>query len=180
MSQDGLLNGAPVELLARERDKVRVEIQSRAWNDRLQSYVSVLDGDKVDAALLLMPWYGFEKADSERMQRTCERILVELGAGNALLYRYKRQPPEGAFGICSFWAVEYLALGGGSLDQARRQFEDALRYQNDLGLFSEEISPDSGDDLGNFPQAFTHVGVISAALTIQQQANRKVAFPGAA
>jgi GH15 family glucan-1,4-alpha-glucosidase len=73
-----------------------------------------------------------------------------------------------------------MALGGGSLDQARRQFEDALRYQNDLGLFSEEISPDSGDDLGNFPQAFTHVGVISAALTIQQQANRKVAFPGAA
>src|SRR5207253_7792240 len=145
MSRDGFLSGAPVERFARERDNLRDEIRSRAWNEQLQSYVSILDGDELDASLLLIPWYGFEPADSDRMQRTYARIRSDLGANGGLLYRYKRQPPEGAFGICGFWAAEYLALGGGTLAQAAKQFEQALRFQNDLGLFSEEISPDSGE-----------------------------------
>lgn len=173
MSRDGILSDAPVERFAQERDNIRDEIRSHAWNERLQSYVTILDGDEVDASLLLIPWYGFEPADSDRMQRTYARIRADLGANGGLLYRYKRQPPEGAFGICSFWAAEYLALGGGTLAQAAQQFGDALRCQNDVGLFSEEISPDSGDALGNFPQAFTHLGLIGAALTLQQAASRK-------
>jgi GH15 family glucan-1,4-alpha-glucosidase len=86
-----------------------------------------------------------------------------------MLYRYARQPAEGAFGICGFWAVEYLALGGGSLREAHGLFERLLSYGNDLGLFSEETDPATGDALGNFPQAFTHVGLISAALTIEEK-----------
>jgi GH15 family glucan-1,4-alpha-glucosidase len=71
--------------------------------------------------------------------------------------------------MCSFWAAEYLALGGGSLDEARQLFDRLLKYKNDLGLYGEEIDADTGAALGNFPQAFTHVGLISAALSIQQR-----------
>jgi GH15 family glucan-1,4-alpha-glucosidase len=172
MSQDGLLTDAPVERFAEARDKARRDIHTRGWSEQMQSYVSVFDGNRLDAALLLIPWYGFERADSERMRKTHARIRAELGAGDALLYRYKRQPPEGAFGVCSFWEIEYLALGGGTLEQAEEGFKQVMRYQSDLGLFSEEISPGTGDALGNFPQAFTHLGVINAALALERAAGR--------
>jgi GH15 family glucan-1,4-alpha-glucosidase len=135
--------------------------------------VSTLDGDSLDAALLRIPWYGFEEADCERMKSTYRRIREELGAGDGLLYRYHREPPEGAFGICGFWAVEHLALGGGSLEDAHALFVRLLRYASDLGLFAEEIDPATGAALGNFPQAFTHVGLISAALTLEEQERGK-------
>jgi GH15 family glucan-1,4-alpha-glucosidase len=169
MDEKGLINGAPREWFTRERERIRQQIEQRAWNHDLQSYASVLDGDKVDATLLRIPWYGLEEAGSERMQRTHRRVRQRLGAGDSLLFRYEREPKEGAFGICGFWEVEYLALGGGTLKQAHQQFESLLRYGNDLGLFSEETDPSTGDALGNFPQAFTHVGLISAALTIEEK-----------
>ena len=172
MAECGILSDAPVRIFARERERIKEEIHARAWNPHLQSYVSELDGDKVDATLLLIPWYGFEPADSDRMRRTYLRVRRELGAGDGLLYRYKRTPPEGAFGICSFWELEYLALDGNTLKQAHHQFETAMKYQNDLGLSSEEINPETGDALGNFPQAYTHLGVISAALALQEQSHR--------
>ena len=84
---------------------------------------------------------------------------------------------EGAFGICGFWAVEYLALGGGSLDEARAAFEQLLEHRNDLGLCAEEVDPDSGAQLGNFPQGFTHVGLISAALAVEERAARERRAP---
>jgi GH15 family glucan-1,4-alpha-glucosidase len=107
------------------------------------------------------------------MKTTYRRIREDLGAGDGLLYRYHREPPEGAFGICGFWGVEHLALGGGTLDEAHRLLDRLLRYANDLGLFSEEIDPATGAALGNFPQAFTHIGLISAALTLQEQERGK-------
>lgn len=169
LEEKGLLKGAPRELFAREQERIGVQIRRRAWNENLQSYVSVLDGNELDASLLRIPWYGFERADSERMKSTYRRVRERLGAGDGLLYRYKRQPPESAFGICGFWAAEYLALGGGTLEQAHDCFQQLLKYQNDLGLFGEEIEPSSGDALGNFPQAFTHVGLISTALSLQER-----------
>src|SRR5207302_11179894 len=75
---------------------------------------------------------------------------------------------EGAFGICSFWASEYLALGGGTLEEAEDHFQQLLDYSNDVGLYGEEIDTDTGAALGNFPQAFTHVGLINAALTLAE------------
>jgi GH15 family glucan-1,4-alpha-glucosidase len=85
------------------------------------------------------------------------------------MFRYECQPREGAFGICGFWGVEYLALGGGTLQEAHRQFSSLLKFGNDLGLFAEEVDPASGKPLGNFPQAFTHIGLISAALTLEEK-----------
>jgi GH15 family glucan-1,4-alpha-glucosidase len=167
------LAGMPRDLFLRERERIRKQIEVRAWNDRLQTYVGVLDGDSADATLLRIPWCGFENADTERMRKTFRTVEQHLGAGGGLLYRYDRQPAEGAFGICGFWAVEYLALGGGTLEQAHQRMESLLKYGNDLGLFAEEVDPCSGNALGNFPQAFTHVGLISAALTVEEKERGK-------
>ena len=169
LHQRGLLEKAPVEDYRRNSEAIRKQIEQRAWNAKLNSYVSTLDGDQLDASLLLMSWYGFEKAGSPRMQGTHQAIRENLGAGDGLLYRYRTNPPEGAFAICCFWEAEYLALGGASLEEARQRFETLLGYANDLGLYAEEIDPESGSALGNFPQAFTHIGLIGAALSISER-----------
>jgi GH15 family glucan-1,4-alpha-glucosidase len=169
MHKAGVQKKLPVERFTRERDRIRSQIEAQAWNSELDSYVSILKGDSVDATLLRIPWYGFAKADTPRMKSTYRRVRSELGAGGSLMYRYPREPQEGAFGICGFWGAEYLAIGGGTLQEAHSCFEHLLQYRNELGLFSEEIDPVTGDALGNFPQAFTHVGLISAALSIDER-----------
>ncbi len=167
----GHLPEAPVSDFQRNREAIRREVEERAWNRTLESYTARLDGDDLDASLLLLAWYGFEKASSPRMQRTYARIREHLGARGGLLFRYRTEesPGEGAFGICSFWGAEYLALGGGSAKEAQEVFERLLGFANDLGLFAEEIDPATGNALGNFPQAFTHVGLINAALSLAKR-----------
>jgi len=171
LAAGGHLPGAPVEELSRNRALIRTEIEERGWNDVLGSYVSRLDGHELDASSLLLAWYGFEDASSERMRRTYARIRERLGARDGLLYRYRsgESPGEGAFGICSFWGVEFLALGGGGAEEARDVFERMVSFGNDVGLFAEEIDPATGDALGNFPQAFTHVGLINAAISLARR-----------
>lgn len=167
----GHLPEAPVSDFQKNRDAIRREVEERAWNPRLESYAARLDTDELDASLLLLPWYGFDKASSYRVRQTYARIRERLGAGAGLLYRYRtgESPGEGAFGICSFWGAEYLALGGGTAAEAQEVFERLIGYANDLGLFAEEIDPETGDALGNFPQAFTHVGLINAALSLAKR-----------
>jgi GH15 family glucan-1,4-alpha-glucosidase len=161
----------PLSRFAAERDAIRETVERRSWNPILQTYTSVFDGDDVDANLLLLGRYGFADPGSDRMQSTMRRIGDRLGA-DGLIYRYPRErdnlpPGEGAFGICSFWMVSCQALAG-DIDGATRRFEDLLGYANDLGLYAEEIEPETHKALGNFPQAFTHVGLIDAALTLQK------------
>ena len=181
---------APTAKFEANREAIRRQVEARAWNPVLQSYVAELDGDQTDATLLLLAWYGFEPAGSERMRGTYRRIRERLGAGHAsgLLYRYRSQSlpedagqpdsaGEGAFGICSFWGVEYLALGGGTVEEARELFERLCGYANDVGLFAEEIDPGSGAALGNFPQAFTHVGLINAALSLARRLAGEAPMP---
>jgi len=169
MHEKGILSGVPCAQFLHERERIREQIQNHAWNHELQSYANVLDGDGVDATLLRIPWYGFEEAGSERMKSTYKRVRKLLDAGRGLMFRYECQPREGAFGICGFWRVEYLALGEGTLEEAHQQFDSLLKFGNDLGLFGEEVDPASGSALGNFPQAFTHIGLISAALTLEEK-----------
>jgi GH15 family glucan-1,4-alpha-glucosidase len=173
LNEKGVIEEMPRDWFTRERDRIRVQIESRAWNETVQSYVSVLDGDQMDATLLRLAWYGFEYPDSTRMRNTYSRVSEQLGAGNSLFYRYKRQPPEGAFGLCGFWAVEHLALCEGTLQQAQDAFQQILTYRNDVGLYAEETDPLEAEALGNFPQGFTHVGLISAALTLAERERRK-------
>ena len=175
LHEEGQLRHVPVELFGKNRALIREDIERRAWNPRLQSYVAELDGDELDASTLLLVWYGFEPAASERMRLTYERIRERLGAQNGLLYRNRStpSPEEGAFGICSFWGAECLARGGGSVEQASSVFEALCGYANGVGLFAEEIDPMTGAALGNFPQAFTHVGLINAALSLSERLERE-------
>ncbi|MCA1665598.1 MAG: glycoside hydrolase family 15 protein, partial [Myxococcales bacterium] len=170
LGERGALTLPRLDELRRTRDDIRRDIETRAWNDELHSYVATLDGDDIDATLLLLAWYGFVDAKSPRMRATWRRVHDELGV-DGLLYRYDNglSPGEGAFGICSFWGAEYLALGGGSPEEAERTMADIVARGNDVGLFSEEIDPWTGDALGNFPQAFTHVGLINAAITLARR-----------
>ena len=163
------LREVPIERYKKESNLIRRQIEERAWNENMQSYVSVLDGQELDASLLLLSWYGFAEAGSPRMRSTYQAIRQQLGTSNGLLFRYRREIPEGTFALCSFWEAEYLALGGGSVEDARQRFADLIKYENDLGLYGEEIDPTTGAALGNFPQAFTHVGLIGAALSISQR-----------
>jgi GH15 family glucan-1,4-alpha-glucosidase len=161
----------PAEQFAQVRDEIRETIERHGYSDRLRSYTDLLGGDDVDASLLLLARYGYADASSERMRLTCERVQERLGRGG-LVHRYLARHDglpsgEGAFGICSFWAVDCKALQG-DVDGAAALFERVLGYANDLGLFAEEIDPGSGAALGNFPQAFTHVGLIDAALALAQ------------
>jgi len=160
----------PLPLFEREKAAIRQEVETRGYNSRIQSYVSVLDGDGLDASLLLLGLNGYTDPRELRMRNTYARVRERLGI-DGLLYRYLGQdglpPGEGTFGICAFWAVELLARQG-ELQLARKHFEQLLSFMNDVGLFAEEIDPESGAALGNFPQGFTHVGLINAAVALAE------------
>ncbi len=167
--------GTLAEEFRRERAAIADVIEQRGFNSRSESYVSELDGNAVDASLLLMPCVGYRSADDPRVASTYERVWQRLGRAG-LLYRYESdcdasESHEGTFGICSFWAVHHLACRG-DIKEAKRLFEHVLSFANDLGLFAEEIDPETGSALGNFPQAFTHVGLINAAVAIERAAKR--------
>jgi GH15 family glucan-1,4-alpha-glucosidase len=161
-----------VALFRANMEEIRKEIEAHGYNERIRSYTSTFDGDEMDASLLTLPLYGYVEGTNPRMRSTCARIHEKL-ARDGLVYRYETgtddglPPGEGAFGICSFWAVECVARGG-NVEGATRTFEQLLAYANDVGLFAEEIDSDTGAALGNFPQAFTHIGLINAALTLAE------------
>jgi GH15 family glucan-1,4-alpha-glucosidase len=153
-----------------ERDAIAELLDARAFNPALDSYTAELGGAQVGAALLQIPLLGFKSPGDPRVRGTLSLIEARL-TQNALVYRTERgfdrmDSPEGTFGICSFWRAELLARQGEHA-RAMDAFEQLLTCANDLGLFAEEIDAATGAALGNFPQAFTHVGLINAALAIQ-------------
>jgi GH15 family glucan-1,4-alpha-glucosidase len=164
----GGLPGIRAALFRSHRDAIKARVEERCWNASLGCYVSVEGGSDVDASLLLLPYYGFLDASHARMRGTYEEIRRRLSAGPGLFYR-NRHFQEGAFAVCSCWAADFLARGGGTLAEAVSVFEDFLGYANDVGLYGEEIDPASGRTLGNFPLAFTHLGLINAALAIDRR-----------
>ena len=151
-------------------DAVRAEVEARAWDARASTFTQAYDSEEVDASLLLMPLYGFLPADDPRVEGTVRAVEARLGRGGLLL-RYDGEdglaPGEGAFLLCSFWMVEVMALQG-RLDEARALFARLLDLRNDVGLLAEEAEPKTGRQLGNFPQAFSHVGVINAAAALSR------------
>jgi GH15 family glucan-1,4-alpha-glucosidase len=169
--EKGVLSlGKLAEHFRAERQAITDVIEHRGFNSQIGAYTDELDGSKVDASLLLMPCIGYLACDNPRMISTYQLLSRRLGQ-DGLFYRNEArdndEPREGAFGICSFWAVQYLACRGDA-EEAQRLFEHLLSFANDVGLFGEEIDPHSGAALGNFPQAFTHIGLINAALAIER------------
>src|SRR5205823_1879795 len=154
LHEKGHLPRAPVEEFSRARDRIREQIETLGWSEQFQTYTRTLGGGDVDSSLLLLPWYGYCNAAGPRMQGTWRRIRQTLSRGKGLFGRYvgKLTRGEGAFGLCSFWAVEFLADGGGALSEAEEIFEMMLGHANEVGLYGEEIDPSTGEALGNFPQ----------------------------
>jgi GH15 family glucan-1,4-alpha-glucosidase len=156
---------------AAERENIRKEIEQHAWNPQLVGYTQACGSDVMDATVLLFPYHGFESAASPRMQKTYARVRERLMPRRGLVYRYEQSKDrhEGAFAVCGFWEVDFLARGE-KAGEAHEVFEAALRYANDVDLFGEEIDPETGEAMGNFPQGFTHLGVINAALALRDRA----------
>lgn len=152
----------------KERDELAEEIRSRGFNDALGSYVDTYDSDQLDAALLVLPVLEFDPPDSARVRGTIRAIREQLGAGGALVYRFSAAVGnEGVFLPCCFWLVQALARVG-ERDEARELFDQLMLQANDVGLFAEELDSQTGDHLGNFPQAFTHATLLQAARALQR------------
>jgi GH15 family glucan-1,4-alpha-glucosidase len=168
---DECMRRAPTRRWAKVRDELRATIERRGYDRRRGVFVQAYGCKDLDAALLLLPTVEFVGWDDERMLRTVAAIREELDAGDGLLYRYTRDDGlkgrEGAFLCCSFWLVECLARSG-DLEGARAVFEAANARANDLGLMSEEVDPSTGELLGNFPQALTHLAQIDAAVALEE------------
>ena len=169
--QRGLPGDLPKWL--RARDRIYDQIMSRGWHPDRGAFVQHYDTDVLDASVLLMPLVKFVSPTDPRWLSTLDAISREL-VSDSLVYRYNVEAApdgvegdEGTFSICSFWYVEALARAE-RVDQARLAFEKMLTYGNHLGLYSEEIGP-TGEQLGNFPQAFTHLALISAAFNLDRQ-----------
>lgn len=158
------------------RDVLRDVILRRGYNQRVGAFVQRFGADDLDASTLLLPLQGFLPATDPRMLRTIDCVLEHLTV-NGLVYRYRMDDglpgEEGAFGACTFWLVDALALAG-RVDEAREIFHRMLDRANGVGLYSEEIDPQTGLFLGNFPQAFTHVGLINSALCLAHADGRPV------
>ncbi len=156
----------PVEWAA-TRDEIRAAILEGAWCEERNAYGGAFGSDRLDASVLLMPIMGLVDAGDERMRATIDAIDEELAEGGLVRRWTGTREDEGAFVICCFWLANCLAQAG-EVDRARTVFENVLDHANDLGLLSEEIDPRDGSLLGNFPQAFSHVGLINAAWAIDQ------------
>jgi GH15 family glucan-1,4-alpha-glucosidase len=176
----GAIRRGPVDPLREQHHLLERELEERAWNPEVGAYTQALDDRTVDASSLLVGWYGFAEVRSARMQSTYRAVREKLRAGPGLVYRYEqsRADGEGAFAICSFWVAEHLSRGGGSLDEARQFLARALLYINDVGLLAEEIDPRTGEALGNVPQAYSHVGLINAVLSLAVRERDEGRRPG--
>src|SRR5262249_52633583 len=138
-----------------QRERVHAWIEERCWSERLGAYAAWAGGESLDAAVLRAVRMRYP--ERERLGRTVDVIRDRLSAGGALLYRTSEHVrSEGAFVACSFWAVEALARLG-RIDDACEAMEQLLPLANDVGLLSEEVDPDTGELLGNFPQGLSHL-----------------------
>jgi pentatricopeptide repeat protein len=163
------------------RDRVYTEIMERGWHEARGAFVQHFDTDVLDASLLYMPLVGFISPLDPRWQSTLRAMDDEL-VSDSLVYRYDPEASpdglrgsEGTFSICTFWYVDALARSG-RLEEARLVFDKMATYGNHLGLFSEEIGL-TGEQLGNFPQAFSHLALITAAVNLNDQLDRAHGAP---
>lgn len=163
--------GDRVEAWSATRAAIRDAILTRGWDPQMRAFTQSFDGSALDASCLTIPLTGFLPANDERMVATIEAIETHLTDDQGLVYRYRGGDglagEEGTFLLCTFWLAQALARAG-QPDRARQVFDRAAGYLNDVGLLSEEVDPATGELIGNFPQAFSHIGLINAAWAIGQ------------
>jgi len=159
-------NGVELDRWEEARERIRVAVLAKAWSERAGAYAGAFGSDDLDASVLLLPLVRFLPARDDRMWATIEAIERELG-DVGLVRRWPGDPM--GFLICTYWLVECLALGG-ELARAEEWFARATSCANDLGLLAEQADPDRKELLGNYPQAFSHVGLINAAWRLTEEA----------
>jgi GH15 family glucan-1,4-alpha-glucosidase len=168
-----------VDRWRRKRDEARALVLEHGYDERRGAFTQTFGSQDLDAALLLLPLHEMLPFEDPRVQSTIDRILEEL-TEHDLVYRYRADDglpgEEGAFVLCSFWMVDALALSG-RLDEAHRIFDSLVRRVNHLGLYSEQIDPRTGLFLGNFPQAFSHLGLLNSALYLAYADGRETPVP---
>jgi GH15 family glucan-1,4-alpha-glucosidase len=166
----------PIERWRAVRDEIHAEVCERGYDEELGSFVQAYDAKRLDASLLTIPLFGFLPPDDPRVRGTLEAVRQELLVdGFVQRYRHDEEveavdglpPGEGAFFLCSFWFVDNLILLG-DLDEAEEMFERLLSLRNDLGLLAEEYEPTLERLVGNFPQAFSHIGLVNTALRLDR------------
>jgi GH15 family glucan-1,4-alpha-glucosidase len=167
--------GRPADLArwVRERDRIYAQVMEDGWNEERQAFVQHYGSKVLDASLLRMVQVGFVDPSDPMWLSTLDAMDAEL-VSDSLVYRYDPEASpdglhgsEGTFSLCTFWYVEALARSG-RLDEARLTFDMMLTYANHLGLYAEEIGL-TGEQLGNFPQAFTHLALINAAVCLNER-----------
>ena len=158
----------PADAWKAQRDTIRAEILENGWSEKRKSFVQFYGGEALDASLLLIPLMGFLPADDPRVVATVDAVKRDL-TEDGLVLRYRPEETEdgvaggeGTFLVCTFWLADALCMIG-RRDEAEEIFERLLSLRNDLGLLAEEYDPRAGRQLGNFPQAFSHVGLVNTA-----------------
>jgi glucoamylase len=173
----------------KQREAIKTQIEQKGYNAELQSYTQSYGDSVLDSANLRLALVHFQLAHQPQMSSTIMTTDKRLGGDGGLLYRYKavagapdredKTPQhdqssidglpggEGAFLACTYWLISDLCHLG-RVEEARQKFEHLLGYASPLGLYSEEVDPGSGALLGNYPQAFTHIGLINSAVTLQR------------
>jgi alpha,alpha-trehalase len=168
-----VLNAADkVAAWEKTREQIRAAIISHGWSDTAKSFTQAFGTDDLDASSLMIAIVGFLPPDDPRILSTIAAVETRLTDQHGLVYRYISKDgfsgKEGSFLLCTFWLVQAQALTG-QLERAKATFAKALGFSNDVGLLSEQILPDTKELLGNFPQAFSHIGLINAAWAIHQR-----------
>ncbi len=166
---------------SRARDEIRTAIETEGWNEAVGAFTQSFGSTALDASNLMLGVTGFLAADDPRLRSTVEAIARDLTDEHGFVYRYLGDDglagEEGTFTICSFWLVRALAQLG-EIERAEALFQRIIGFANDLGLLAEEIDAGTGEQLGNFPQAFTHIGLVNAAWAIHQAEQSGAASAG--
>jgi alpha,alpha-trehalase len=156
--------------------QIREAIMTRGWSDRANAFTQSLGSDDLDASSLMLSLVGFLPADDSRVLATIKATEEHLTDERGLVYRYRSsdglEGEEGTFLLCTFWLAQAMA-GAGQPARARAVFERAAAFVNDVGLLAEEVDPVNGELLGNFPQGFSHIGLVNAAWAISESELRQ-------
>ncbi|HSK25948.1 MAG TPA: glycoside hydrolase family 15 protein [Jiangellales bacterium] len=162
----------------RTRDEIWEMVVRDGWSEAAGAFTQYVGSTDLDASTLMMPIVGFLPADDPRMLATIDAVAERLTDDRGLVYRYRTEGgvdglagEEGTFLLCTFWLAQALAMSG-QVDRARTVFERAVALVNDVGLLAEEVDPATGEMLGNFPQAFSHIGLVNAAWAITEAQQR--------
>lgn len=157
------------------REEIKTTILEQGWSDRAHAFTQSFGSDDLDASNLMIPIVGFLPPDDVRVLSTIDAIAERLTDDHGLVYRYRSHDglkgEEGTFLLCTFWLAQAQALAG-RIAQARETFSRAVSFANDLGLLAEEVDPKTRELLGNFPQAFSHIGLVNAAWAIMEAERR--------